>query len=391
MTLPSSETIPDDFNNLPPAQKRRIRHSLRGASESELQSLLTELQRRSTPAFDFFLLSLAGALLAGFALIIDSPLLLAAAAICVPILTPLMGVTISPALRRIPFLLQSFASIFISLIFHFGFGALAGVISSALHRPQWNNVPLLDTTHWISWVVLVITAILAGFLFLRYEVNPRMAGVLISYLVFIPIASAGYLLTYAMDTQWMSLLLSSFTFLMAAIFISALTCLILGLPPKKSIGWLIFLISPIALALLLIFGGSSGTLLAATTNEVKTIETPCPIVTCDLDAEVPICELPVFSTDTKATLPTLTPTPFRTKTPTPSPTPVWARVVSENGAVIREGPGFDNPIAAYASNGSLIQLLPESFLNGNVLWVKVIAQDLTVGWILGSLLITPQP
>ena len=131
MTLPTSESIPDNFNDLPPAQKRRIRHSLRGASESELKSLLLELQRRSTPAYEFFLLSLLGAILAGIALVIDSPLLLAAAAICVPILTPLMGVAISPALRRLPFLLQSLASLLISLIFHFGFGALAGVVATA--------------------------------------------------------------------------------------------------------------------------------------------------------------------------------------------------------------------------------------------------------------------
>jgi SH3-like domain-containing protein len=59
--------------------------------------------------------------------------------------------------------------------------------------------------------------------------------------------------------------------------------------------------------------------------------------------------------------------------------------------VIREGPGYDNPIVAYASDGSKIQMLDETFLNGTIEWVKVIANDGTVGWILKSLLIIPTP
>ena len=390
MTLPTSESIPDNFNDLSPAQKRRIRHSLRGASESELKSLLLELQRRSTPAYEFFLLSLLGAILAGMALVINSPLLLAAAAICVPILTPMMGVAISPALRSLPFLLQSLASLLISIIFHFGFGALAGVVATEMGRPIWQNIPVVNYTHWIGWVVLLITALLAGFLFLRYEVNPRMAGVMISYLVFIPISSSGFLLAQSDNALWSELLLSGFTFLMAAIFVTTLIFLILGLFPKKTLGWLIFLIAPTAIVLMLVFGG--GTITAALNQPDPVItEAPCPVVTCEADTEAPVCILPDLSTSTQAKIATSTPTLVKTATLTPIPTPAWGRVDSENGAVIREGPGFENPIVAYASDGDLLQILPETFLNGNTLWVKVIAEDQTEGWILASLLVTPQP
>ena len=217
-----------------------------------------------------------------------------------------------------------------------------------------------------------------------------MAGVMISYLVFIPISSAGFLLVQAGSTNWTELLLSGFIFLTAAIFLTTLIFLILGLIPKKTLGWLIFLLAPIAIVLMLIFSGGTITPALKQPDPVIT-EAPCPVVTCEVDTEAPVCILPDLSTPTQGKIVTSTPTLVKTATPTPVPTPAWGRVDSENGAVIREGPGFENPIVAYASDGGLLQILPETVLNGNTLWVKVIAENQTVGWILASLLVTPQP
>jgi len=392
MSLPSSETIPDDFNQLPPAQKRRIRHSLRSAGENEIKSLLFELKRRSTPGFDFFLLAILGAILMGVALLLESPILFVAAAICVPILTPLMGISISPSLRNLPFLLQSITSLLICVVLFFGFGSLAGSISQAINQSIGFQFPIYTQSNWIGWVVLIITAILAGFLMLRYEINPHLAGVLISYLVLIPIASAGFYLTSGNGESWMNLLLLGFTYLACAAFLIMLTFLILGLTPRKSIGWLVFLVAGAAMILLIIFSRGAKPPLAEIAI-APSISTPCPVATCSSDEEATVCLLPIVSTPTGKAPETQTPEPTLTSTTTPNPsaTPVLVTVRADSGAVIREGPGYDNPIAAYASDGSKIQMLDETFLNGTTEWVKVIANNGTVGWILKSLLIIPNP
>ena len=392
MSLPSSETIPDDFNQLPPAQKRRIRHSLRSAGESELQSLLLELKRRSTPGYDFFLLAILGALLMGVALLLGSPILFVAAAICVPILTPLMGISISPSLRNLPFLLQSFASLLICVVLYFGFGSLAGSIAQAVNQSANFQLPIYAQSNWIGWVVLIITAILAAILMLRYEIDAHLSGVLISFLVFTPIAAAGFYMTNGSGEPWGNLLLLGLTYLACSAFLIMLTFLILGLTPRKSIGWLIFLITGMAFILLLIFSGGVKPPLEEMKIEPVT-STPCPIATCSSDEEASVCLLPIVSTPTGKATETKTPEPTLTSTVTlnPSPTPVLVTVRADTGAVIREGPGYDNPIVAYASDGSKIQMLDETFLNGTIEWVKVIANDGTVGWILKSLLIIPTP
>jgi hypothetical protein len=392
MSLPASETIPDDYSQLPPAQKRRIRHSLRSAGESEIQSLLLELKRRSTPGYDFFLLAILGAVLMGIALILGSPILFIAAAICVPILTPLMGISISPALRYLPFLLQSVASQLICVVLYFGFGSLAGFIARAVNQSANFQLPIYAQSNWIGWVVLVITAILAGILMLRYEINAHLPGILISFLVFTPIAAAGFFLTNGSGEPWGALLLLGLTYLACSAFLIMLTFLILGLTPRKSIGWLIFLVAGIAFILLLIF--SRGAKPPLEDMKIQpSISTPCPVATCSTDTEESVCLLPIVSTPTVKATETQTPEPTLTSTVTPNPTatPVLVTVRADTGAVIREGPGYDYPIAAYASDGSQIQMLDETFLNGTIEWVKVIANDGTIGWILKSLLIIPIP
>jgi len=393
MSLPSAETIPDDFNQLSPAQKRRIRQALRNASESERQSLLYELKRRSTPGYDFFLFALLGAVLVGIALLLNSPIIFVASALCVPILTPLMGTSISPAMKNIPFLLQSIACFLICAILYFGFGSLAGAISRAAVEPANFHIPIYLQSNWIGWVILIITSVMAGLLMLRYDINPHMAGVLISYLVFLPIAAAGFFLTNGSGEPWLPLLALGFTYLACSTLIIMLVFLVLGLTPHKSLGWLTLVLTGAAAILLLAFPGSKSTMKPLIDNikQELNLPTPCPVTTCESNAEVQVCVLPVTTNETREPEPTATTqaTLAPTDTPQPTATPVWVTVKSESGAVIREEPGYDNPIATYATDGSRIQMLDETYLDGNTLWVKVIAADGKTGWILYSLLIVP--
>jgi len=387
MSLPSSETFPDDFNQLPPAQKRRIRRSIRSAGQGEVESFLKSLKKLSIPGYNFFLFALLGAFLGGIGLLLDSPIILVAAALCLPLLTPLMGIALSPTLNSIPFLLQSLASLLISVVCYFGFGTLAGYFSRVFQTPNTLQISAIIPGNWIGWVILVITAFLCSILFVRYETNPRFPGILLAYLIYLPLTFSGFQLTAVSGQDWQNTLLLGLTYLSVAVFIAILVFLILGLHPKRTLGWVIFLLS-LTTSIFLLVGVDNRYPLPQIESQTSAI-----IVT---PTAAPPTFTPESMTETKQNAkpsPTLTPLPIQTKTsamtPTPTEAPIWVTVRAENGAVIREGPGFEYMIVNYAQDGSLIQMLPETSLSGSTLWVKVIGENAIEGWILYALLIIP--
>ncbi len=386
MSLPTSESIPDDFNALSPAQKRRIRYAIHHASDTEVQVFLSELKRRATPGFDFFVFTLLGSLITAIAILLDSPLILVAAMIASPFLTPLMGISLAPALKSFPFFMKSVACILISAATFFAGGALAGFVSRLLPLRTLTQIPLIATSNWVTWVVLIIVSILTAIFFVRHEDNPRLIGTLLSYLILLPVAVAGFYLFIEGDPGWLQVLQLSLLRLVVAAFIISVVFLILGLHPRNSVGWLTFLVI------------LAGAIILLTTHLINwqpspsTVNTrPLPTQTFTATATSTQTPLPPTATHTKTSTHTLTPTCTPTNTLTPTSTPIWAEVEAENGAVIRAEPDFDAGVVAYAQNGSLVQMLSETYQAGNSIWVKVIASDGTIGWILRTLLVTATP
>jgi len=392
MSLPTSHVLPDDFNQLPPSQKRRIRRSIKNAGESEVQALSVELKRRSTPAFDFFLYALLGALIAGLAVLLDSPLLFVLAAVCAPFLTPLMGIALAPAIKSLALFLQSLVSLLISLLIFFGGGALAGFLTSYLHLENFSQLILITSSDLVSWVILSFSAILCTVLFVRRESKPRLIGVLLAYQIFLPVTAAGFNLITGTRQLWLTTLILPFSRLTIAALIAAFVFMILGLHPRRAVSWLMFLLLIAAATVMLIanlcgvqFITDHAAIFPIPTNTATQIPSPLPSSTPTPS--------PVLPTDTPTPTPTRTNTPTLTLTATltPTPTPFWVIVRAENGAVIRQEPNYEALIVAYAQDGSLVQMLTETYQSGSTLWVKVIAENGVEGWIIHSLLVTATP
>lgn len=386
MSLPTSESIPDDFNALSPAQKRRIRYAIKHASEIEVEVFLTELKRRATPALEFFLLAILGSLITAVGILLDSSLLLFAAAIASPFLTPLIGLALSPALKNISFLLKSLVSILICAAVYFLGGILAGLISRLLPLRNLTQLPLITSSNWITWMILIFACVLSAFFFVRHEDNPRLVGTLLVFLIMLPVSAAGIFLFMEDAPSWTSALHLAFMHLVTAVSIMSLVFLFLWLRPKNSIGWIIFL-SFIVTALTLII-----TQITVAQPAPEALFTkPLPTSTLTNTATSTNTPLPPTATYTNTSTRTLTPTYTATHTLTPTPTPIWVVVNAENGAVIREEPNLEAKWVASAQNGVMIRMLFETVQTGTQTWVKVIAADGTIGWMLSSLLLTTTP
>lgn len=381
MNLPTSESIPDDFNALSPAQKRRIRYAIQHASDSEVQVFLSELKRRATPSFEFFLLALLGSIVAAVGILLDSPIILMLAVIASPFLTPLIGLSISPAIKSFNFFLKSLAGILISSVIFFLGGVLAGLISRLLPLRVLSQLPQITTPNWISWLVLIIASVFTAIFFVRHEENPRLIGTLLSYLIFIPVSAAGFYLSIDSSTGWLQTLQFSALHLVVSAIIISIVFMILGLHPKNSIGWILFFLMLACATILTIIY-----LQKPQTTPEDVITKPLPTSTYTPTSTRTNTPIPPTPTNTHTPTFTLTPTPTMTVTFTPTPTMAWAEVNSVGGIVIREEPG--GSIVATAMDGSLLQIGYETIVEGNRLWVKVLTTNGISGWALASLLST---
>jgi uncharacterized protein YgiM (DUF1202 family) len=174
--------------------------------------------------------------------------------------------------------------------------------------------------------------------------------------------------------------------------------ILIGFAPKALSGWTLSLV-PLALTLALLIAAM---LLAGqiALPWAPQSTAPAPTATQALTEEA----IEPAETDTRpsgtALAPTATlqptaspsPTPRATASPTPSPTPTVLAgiVVSERGAVVREEPSTSSLIVTYVYDGDEISLIGE-YLNGNSRWYQVETATGEIGWMLGSLIVTPVP
>ena len=100
MNLPSSEPLPNDINELPPARQRHIRRQPRSASLAERQLLLESLLDLTAPTLTFILLSIIGAAALGAALYFDDPAILVLACVLFPFLTPILSFSLLPITQK---------------------------------------------------------------------------------------------------------------------------------------------------------------------------------------------------------------------------------------------------------------------------------------------------
>lgn len=407
MSLPSSEPLPDDINELTPARQRHLRRMPRSASPAEHDILMESLLSLTAPRLDFFLLLVLSALATSAALYFNESILLILAIIILPFLSPIFDLALLPSSLKPGNAAKSAIVLLISVIICFAAGALIGWLAP---EANYSNLAVIHFArpYWLDAVLVAGSAVFCSIIILRQDRLPRLAGALLSYEILIPLTMAGYGLVVGHPQFWPGALLTAFLYIGLALVISIFTFIILGILPDSLTGWLITLL-PLALSLALLTASlflipASMPLLADPTMTATQApsQTPSPKA---FEATATATKYP--STATLAFTPTATepgatptmgtttstpdtPTPSVTATPTLAPTETVGIVYAENGAVVREGPDFSNPVVAYVYHGEKITILGEA-TSGYTLWYEIEKSTGEIGWLLGSLVRIPTP
>lgn len=394
MSLPSSEPLPNDINDLPPARQRHIRRQPRSASLAERQILLDSLVQLTAPTLNFFLFSFLGALTVGLSLFFDDLSILMVGVVLCPFLRSIFSLALLPTTLKLGHGLKSLVSLLIPMILTMIAGTLAGWLQKSGNISQV-GIHRFVALYWLDLALLGTSIFLGALVLLRQGQLPRLIGVILSYEILVPLAAAGFGFILGDAQLWPGALYVGLVHLGIGIVLASFTFLMFGFVPKKALGWLLALIPlTLTLALLMVTLYSPG-------RQAPNVINPTPTITLiKLSSQTPSPKAISSPTHTEATatvtftrtpslFPTTTHTP--TATPTAEPTSYLAVIDSLMGAVIRESPAFDAPVIDYVNNGDLIEIFGEISPQGSSRWYQVHTKTGETGWLLGSLVNTQTP
>ena len=388
MNLPTSQTNPDGFTNLPPNQKRRLRLMIRSASASEIYSFLhDDLQPKTALNPVYFAMLALSLLLVGAALAANSPLLLLAALLCAPFNSPLMGLTLSAVIPSWALMLRSFAALLLTAAAYFGAGWLSARLTSGSRLPF-----LYLLQHgWLEWTALVVGSALLAAMLIRQRETPRLASALVTALVFFPLGLAGWALQTGSPYASSGLLQLCAAYAAAALLVALITFWAAGLPPRKGAGWVLFVLA-LGLTALTLFGFLSSQHHLSQAIALNTTPPPVGSPTRPGVSQPPT-QTPLPPTATKPAPTSAVQNPVITVLPsiTPTPTLVSAFIRSDTGVIVRAEPSSAASVVTYLNDLSELVLLGEQAQKDGVLWEKVRLPDGKIGWVAARFLITATP
>lgn len=411
MSIPQTEQIPDDPEQLPPARRRRARRLLAPLNADERAAFLDNLAHRAAPSFDFFLFSLIAGLVLGVGLVLDSPALLVLGAVLAPLMAPVVGLSLGTVLGSGRYFLRSLVGLLLGGGLVFVSGWLAGIAARQFLEPGQvlEMVYIHAQLSWPDFLVLAISAILTvaalthtddtslghsigGSLRSGIVSSAAVPSVALAYELYLSIATASFGLGSGLSHLFPDGLIVFALHLSWAALLGAVTLFLMSFRPLTLFGYT--LSGAMALLGVLLLIGVSGAGTVATTK--MGLPTPIPTATFTPTLTPTQTLTPVPPTATPTSTATLTPTLTPTQTLTPTPTPVFAIIQAgetAGGAYLREEPA--GSIITVLANGQRVQVLPErAEVDGNI-WVLVIAADGTQGWMQQALLVeaplTPTP
>ena len=399
MSLPNTESFPDDPDLMPPARRRRARRLLAPLEADERAATIDHLARRTSPTFDFFLFSALSAVLFCTALWLDSPVLLVLGAIFAPLMAPAVGLAFGTVIGSYKFFGRSLAGLLVGSLLVFAVGAVAGLLVLWWPPLGLDQAYLHARISWDNFIVLALGAIFTSATMAHAGRSPGAPSVALAYSLYLPLTIAGFGLTSGMPHLWPDGLVLFSIHLAWAVVLGALTLAILGFRPMTLFGYTLGgVVALLGVVLLLGFGalgaviGIFGAPVAVPTQTPTVTFTLTPIPPTPTETPTPV---PPTATLTPTLSPTLSPSPTFTSSPTPLP--VYARIDAgeeSGGANLRAAPGFDATPLIALLNGTLVQVLPDSQEADGYLWAHVIVvSDDLEGWVLQDLVSvsTPEP
>jgi cell division septation protein DedD len=394
MSLPTSEHLPSEDENLTPARKRRRRRTILQAGPGSRAELLDALARSVIPSIDFFLFSLLSGAVLGAAILFDARALFVLAALAAPFMAPAIGLSLATAIGSWSFFLQSLASFSVGSLLVFIAGILTGWIANSFPGLTFEHTAEYAAFTWPDFVILTLGAVVTVVMLVKKpDQKPRVASVALAYELYIPIGLAGFGMTSGITDFWLDGLTVFAVHLGWVALVGTATLLVMGLRPFNIFGYALGTSLAMAgIAALIVISG-----LGIATRPYEQAAVVLPTETSTLtntpQPSATVTPSPVPPTITPSNTATSTPTRTTTPTPNPEPTPIWASVKPNEfgGAFVRAEPDYAATVVKSLLNDFVIEILPEAEQEGNAIWVKVRTQDGTTGWMVRSLLITATP
>ncbi len=389
-------------NDLPPMNHNPKRPVRWDRNDSILQEqFVFQLNNRFKLTFEYIAITCLIAFIFIISLITDQFSLFVLALLVAPTLTPIFSFSFGISLGSLRLIKYAVLTLFVGGGIIFAVGLFAGFIANQLTVNK--NATWLIFTQF-SWGAIIL--ILAGNLFALtiFIRNPlqsmNVTNVALAYGFYLPLVSAGFLLTSGEFVQFQAAILTFFWQYFLAIISGSILLLVFGVRQK---GFKVLIPIGVILASLLtvlliktFFIGNGNpkinddpiailtTVTPSKTQEISNTKTPLP--TLIILESIPTEEVIV----PRITLP---PSQTPTITLTPLPTPVWAQIqaVESNGANVRSEPGYKGKIIKSILNGTLVEVLPEVEVVDGSTWVHIRMQDQSEGWIVRSLLVSSTP
>ena len=393
MSLPQTEYIPDDPENMPPARRRRARRLLVPMEGDERAAAVDGIALRSVPTFDFFLFSLLCGLVLGFGLLLDSPALLLLGLLLAPLMTPFVGICLATVIGSIRFFLRSLIGFFLGGLLVFGAGVLSGLVTYLWKPSDYSQAFLYAQISWPNFIVLAVGAILSSASMVTSDRKPILPSVALAYGLYVPLAVTGFGFSSGLSSLFYGGLVIFIISIAGAALLGAVTFVVLGFRPLTWFGYTLG--GVVVLVIVLVLVGISG--LGAAFSSHIAIPTDVPTLTATLTPVPPtvtpsLTPLPPTATLTSTPRPSSTPAP--TSTVTPSPTPVYALIHATSGnppgAKVRATP--NGTVIRTYENGTLVIVLPDTAVQDGYTWAHIIVVvDNTEGWILQTLLLAATP
>jgi hypothetical protein len=400
MSLPSSETLPTNINDLPPARQRHIRRQPRAASPAERGLLLDFLLDQTGPTLNFFLLSLFGSIIFGLSLYFNEPVWLIIGLTAFPLISPVFALALFPHSHKFNHWVKSLVSLSVALLLTFFAGVLAGYLQKAGHLGRLDALRF-SAPYWLDLTAVIVSTVFCTLVLIREGQLPRKIGILLTYEILFPVAVAGFGFPLGLNALWPEALLLGLGHLVLAITVAIFSFLIFSFGPTRAAGWIftflaLLLTGALLLTALAPYLTDLGLPLSFNPSSTPTsINTSTKQPSPTTSAKTALTLTATGITPTRTFTPTINPSPTNTispsETPSPQPTTFFITVNSLNGLVIRVSADFEAPVVGYANDGDLYEVLNQSISPNGSIWYQVETDTGEFGWLLGSLVNTQTP
>ena len=409
MTANDPASAPPEPSAPRPASRARRRQHGRLVIPQDKEgraALLSSLAKRSYPTYELFVYAILCGAILGLGYVIDSQALLLFGILAAPLLLPWVGLLLATVTGSTRFFFETIMALLISAGLVFGIGILAGFAARLFMPRTFNEAFTHSRLWWPDLIVLAIGAIILTVSFVRSEDKPFLPSVMLAYEFFLPLSAGGFGLGSGLGTIWPHGVLVFFVNFAWAGMFGLITLLILRFLPTNLQGLIFSGGVSVVLVVILLTLMTGGNLTPAAAQQggnnlppfvanssapppttAQAALLPEPTATDLIDTPTPI--------DTLTPTETLGPTPVpltleitlpATETPTVTltfePTPIYGRVHSGKGVVLRATPAGKG--LTTLDDYSIVQVLPDTQDISGYTWAHVIATQNGIqldGWI----------